>query len=32
MNIQAIIFDRDNTLMRFDTAAAALLQPRNASD
>jgi HAD superfamily hydrolase (TIGR01509 family) len=28
MNIQAVIFDRDNTLMRFDTAAATLIEAR----
>lgn len=30
MNIQAVIFDRDNTLMRFDTAAAAAIEARIA--
>ena len=31
MNIQAVIFDRDNTLMRFDTAAAAVIEARIAA-
>ncbi len=31
MNIQAVIFDRDNTLMRFDTAAAAAIEARIAA-
>jgi FMN phosphatase YigB (HAD superfamily) len=31
MNIQAVIFDRDNTLMRFDTAAATLIEARIAA-
>lgn len=31
MNIQAVIFDRDNTLIRFDTAAAAVLEARVAA-
>jgi putative hydrolase of the HAD superfamily len=30
MNIQAVIFDRDNTIMRFDTAAAAAIEARIA--
>jgi len=30
MPIQAVIFDRDNTLMRFDTAAAAAIEARIA--
>src|SRR5262245_581602 len=31
MHIQAVIFDRDNTLMRFDTAAAAAIEARIAA-
>ena len=31
MNIQAVIFDRDNTLMHFDTAAAAAIEARIAA-
>jgi putative hydrolase of the HAD superfamily len=31
MNIQAVIFDRDNTLMRFDTNAAAAIEARIAT-
>ena len=31
MNIQAVIFDRDNTLMRFDTGAAAAIEARIAA-
>jgi FMN phosphatase YigB (HAD superfamily) len=31
MNIQAVIFDRDNTLMRFDAAAAAAIEARIAA-
>jgi putative hydrolase of the HAD superfamily len=31
MNIQAVIFDRDNTLMRFDTTAAAAIEARIAA-
>ena len=31
MQIQAVIFDRDNTLMRFDTAAAAAIEARIAA-
>lgn len=31
MNIQAVIFDRDNTLVRFDTAAAAAIEARIAA-
>jgi HAD superfamily hydrolase (TIGR01509 family) len=30
MNIQAVIFDRDNTLIRFDPSAAAVLEARIA--
>jgi FMN phosphatase YigB (HAD superfamily) len=31
MNIQAVIFDRDNTLMHFDAAAAAAIEARIAA-
>ena len=31
MNIQAVIFDRDNTLMHFDTAAATVIEARIAA-
>jgi putative hydrolase of the HAD superfamily len=31
MNIQAVIFDRDNTLMHFDAAAAAAIEARIAT-
>src|SRR5690349_9954799 len=31
MNIKAVIFDRDNTLMRFDTVAAAAIEARIAA-
>src|ERR1043165_5565770 len=31
MNIQAVIFDRDNTLLRFDPAATAAIEARIAA-